>query len=188
MKNLYTCIVLVLLALVTGCAATAPLQPAADANFQATPGFVPPPNGPAMMVPPGAAMPMGYPQHYAFLEKRVPGCEKGPLAVKIMNHTDFFVKLMIDGVELAMFGSQGPLPGFIPPHAAAWICLAKNGDVNFAGIAYVKRPIGATGQYALQEVEGPYGRFSMNWNLGPQTDSVLEHHQFPFDNNTFRFE
>lgn len=188
MKNLFTCIAFVLLALVTGCASTAPMRPAADSSFQATPGFVPPPPGPAMMVPPGAAMPMGYPQHYAFLEKRVPGCEKGPLALRIENRTDFFVKFMIDGAELEVFGAQGPLPGFIPPRATVWVCLAKNGDVNFAGIAYVKRPIGATGTYSLQEVQGDLGRFSTTWNLGPQTDAVLEHHQFPFDNNTFRFE
>ncbi len=188
MKNLYACIVLVLLSFVTGCASTAPLRPAADSSFQATPGFVPPPTGPAMMVAPGAAMPMGYPQHYAFLEKRVPGCEKGPLALKIENHTAYFVKLMIDGVELEMFSTQGPLPGFIPPETAVWVCLARNGEVNFTGIAFVKRPIGATGTYSLQEVHGAYGRFNMTRNLGPQTDAVLEHHLFPFDNNTFRFE
>jgi hypothetical protein len=131
---------------------------------------------------------MGYPQHYAFLEKRVPGCESGPLAVKIMNHTDYFVKLMVDGVELAVFSSQGPLPGFVPPHAAVWICLAKNGETNFTGIAFVRRPIGATGTYALQEVEGDLGRFNRTWNFGPATDAVLGHHQFPFDNETFRSE
>jgi hypothetical protein len=187
MKNLCTCLVLIVLALVTGCASTAPLRPADGSAFSATPGYVPPPTGPAMMVAPGGQMPMGYPQSYAWLDKRVPGCESGPLAVRIMNQTDYFVKFMVDGVELQVFGAQGPLPGFIPPSSTAWICLAKNGDVALSGIAYVKRPNGPTGTYSLQEVDGDLGRFNLVRSFGPATDSVLGHHQFPMDNMTFFF-
>lgn len=186
MKNLYACIVLAFVAFVTGCASSAPLRPANDSSFQATPGYVPGPTGPALMAGPGG-MPTGYPQTYAWLEKRVPGCETGPLAVKIMNHTtDYFVKLMVDGEELQVFGSQGPLPGFIPPQTAVWICLAKTGDVNFAGIAFVKRPVGPTGTYSLQEVTGDKGRFSFTLNLGPVAGAE-PFHQVPFDQNTFFF-
>ncbi|HSD12702.1 MAG TPA: hypothetical protein VLC10_04035 [Patescibacteria group bacterium] len=154
-------------AALTGCATTTTARPAV--SDPPPPAFMPP-SGPQYAMPPGtaAAMPvpparpesmMGPPQNWAWLHTPPYGCERGPNALMIANDTEYFMRIVLDGEDLIVRGAAGVFPE-IPPHAAAYVCLAHLEEHTISGVAYTLR-------YGVaQEMPGPNGRFNITRRYG----------------------
>ncbi len=141
------------------------------------PAVVPPPVAMAIMPPPAQPTTFGPPQNWAWLTPPH-GCEKGAFSLPIWNRTDHkFLKVLLDGEELMIRGAQGVLP-HLPPHTAAYVCLARLGDHTITGVAYEPRmgvmiePIGKSGRF--QQTVNTTGRLMMDGRQYPIIISELD--------------
>ena len=92
---------------------------------------------PMMMAP----APMGPPQSYGQMYRPIRGCEEGPLALEIVNQTEFYLKVFLDGQEVTVNGGGGVLP-YLPPQTgggsapSVYVCLNEQGKHSINGIAF----------------------------------------------------
>lgn len=165
-RNVFLCLVLVAVnAVLTGCATTTTARPMATEPLP-PPAFVPPgpQYGPAPVVtapvPPGRPeTTMGPPQSWAWLHSPPHGCERGPFSLAIINGTDYFMQVSLDGEDLQIRGSGGVLP-HLPPGAIAYVCLAHLENHTINGVAFAPR------YGTLYEVPGDNGRFTATVRFG----------------------
>jgi hypothetical protein len=85
---------------------------------------------------PGFYGPMNVPQNVAWLT-RPRGCNRA-LSMRFKNDTSFYMRVLLDGRELAVQGGAGTLP-HIPPGASAYVCLNRTGHHSVAAVAYAGR-------------------------------------------------
>jgi len=112
-------------------------RPAGSVDQDAVSDPLPSPNGsvlprPEDMVPPPAKLRRGPPQNWAWLHTPPSGCSEGVYALTLVNMTDYYANIMIDGEALRVRGARGLLPG-IPPHEKAYMCLGSMGKHTFTG-------------------------------------------------------
>lgn len=109
------------------------------------------------MSPPPAQPSRGPPQNWAWLGQPPKGCETGVYSMEIVNKTEHFVELSMDGSGLKVRGAKGLLP-FIPPHEKVYVCLNNTGTHTFLGMLYASR-------YGRLDKVGKY-RYEGTWTAG----------------------
>lgn len=93
---------------------------------------------PEDMVPPPAQPRRLPPQNWAWLHTPPAGCGHGIYALSLVNQTDYYANIMIDGEPLRVRGARGLLPG-IPPHERVFMCLNNTGTHTFTGEVFALR-------------------------------------------------
>jgi hypothetical protein len=93
---------------------------------------------PEDMIPPPAQMRRGPPQNWAWLHTPPSGCSGGIYALTLVNQTDYYANILIDGESLRVRGARGMLPG-VPPHEKVYMCLGNMGKHTFTGEIFALR-------------------------------------------------
>jgi hypothetical protein len=116
---------------------------------------------PEDMVPPPAKMRRGPPQNWAWMHTQPAGCASGVYALTVVNQTDYYINLMIDGEPLRVRGARGLLPG-VPPHEKVYMCLGNLGKHTFTGELFALR-YGQAMKVGTYRYEGDYGGNTMSF-------------------------
>src|SRR5687767_2218995 len=105
------------------------------------------------------------PQYLAQLDYPVAGCESGPYALALMNRTDYYLEMTIDGELIDFLAPEGSYAE-LPPWTTAYLCLEYLGDHDISGWSFYE---GYDGY--LYPVHGAYGYFAVTdyygSNVGP---------------------
>lgn len=116
------------------------------------------------------------PQTLAQLDYPFDGCESGPYSLALMNRTEYFLDMTIDGEPVDFLAPEGSYAE-LPPWTTAYLCLDYLGDHALTGLSYFERygnlyPVGgAYGYFAVTDYYGssvgPRGRqeFSIDDSL-----------------------
>lgn len=94
------------------------------------------------------------PQYVAQLDYPIAGCERGPYALALMNRTDYYLDMTIDGDAIDFEAPEGTYFE-LPPWSTAYLCLEWLGDHEITGYSYYE----SYGE--LYPVHGPYGYFAI---------------------------
>lgn len=108
------------------------------------------------------------PQYVAQLDVPIAGCEYGPHSLALINATDMYMEMYVDG-ELMEFWAADGVYAELPPDAIAYMCLEHTGIHSFAGYGFVVR------YGELVEVYGEGGRFVWTGSFGTSTASSGRH-------------
>lgn len=94
------------------------------------------------------------PQHMARLDYPFDGCESGPYALALMNRTDYFLDMTIDGEPIDFLAPEGSYAE-LPPWTTAYLCLDYLGEHGLSGTSYYES------RGWLYPVGGAYGYFAV---------------------------
>jgi hypothetical protein len=94
------------------------------------------------------------PQYLAQLDHPVAGCERGPYALALVNRTDYYLDMTIDGEPIDFLAPEGSYAE-LPPWTTAYLCLEYLGDHDLTGRSYYE----SYGQ--LYPEQGEYGYFAV---------------------------
>ncbi|HTM68301.1 MAG TPA: hypothetical protein VL426_03280 [Candidatus Binatia bacterium] len=94
------------------------------------------------------------PQNLAQLDYPVAGCERGPYALALMNRTDYYLDMTLDGEPIDFLAPEGSYAE-LPPWTTAYVCLDHLGDHDITGRSFYE----SYGQ--LYPVGGEYGYFAV---------------------------
>lgn len=107
------------------------------------------------------------PEYMAQLDYPIAGCENGPHSLALMNRTDYFLDMTIDGEPIDFLAPEGSYAE-LPPWTTAYLCLDYLGEHMLTGRSYYESygelyPVGGEyGYFAVtdyyDEAVGPHGR------------------------------
>lgn len=103
----------------------------------------------------------GYSQSVAQLYYPPAGCEDGPLSVAIINRTQMYMEMTIDGEYIDFVDDYGSYAQ-LEPQATAFLCLENTGVHAITGQAYVER------YGELRKVAGRDGDFTWTGSFGTE--------------------
>ena len=99
-------------------------------------------------------------QNEAWLHVPPDGCETGPFSLALINKTDLYISMTIDGADIVFLDEGGYAYGELPPEMTAYLCLEETGTHSITGSAWALR------YDELVPVEGDGGSFVWNADLG----------------------
>jgi hypothetical protein len=96
------------------------------------------------------------------------GCEYGPFSLALVNATDLFMEIYLDGYPVDFWAADS-VYAELPPDATAYLCLEHTGVHAIEGYGYALR------YGELVEVGGEGGRFYWSGSFGSSTTSSGRH-------------